>query len=88
MVQPRAGQGAVQIALRLPPELRDQIKAVAEENGRSINSEIIHRLQTTLEMDAYQPGPSVNTDDELDILDEVNRLIETANQLLRKRAGK
>ncbi|MFC4624231.1 Arc family DNA-binding protein [Daeguia caeni] len=44
MVQPRAGQGTVQIALRLPPDLRDRIKEAAEKHGRSINSEIINTL--------------------------------------------
>lgn len=45
MVQPRAGQGAVQIALRLPPEMRDKLKELADESGRSINSEILARLE-------------------------------------------
>lgn len=45
MVQPRAGQGAVQIALRLPADLRDRVRAAAEAAGRSINSEIIATLE-------------------------------------------
>ncbi|WJR66944.1 Arc family DNA-binding protein [Neorhizobium sp. CSC1952] len=45
MVQPRAGQGSVQIALRLPEELRDRIRRHAEENGRSMNSQIVHMLE-------------------------------------------
>lgn len=45
MVQPRAGQGAVQIALRLPADLRDRVRAAAEEAGRSVNSEIVRVLE-------------------------------------------
>lgn len=59
MVQPRAGQGAVQIALRLPPELRDQIKSVADQNGRSINSEIISRLEASLTPESPPSGIGV-----------------------------
>lgn len=47
MVQPRAGQGAVQIALRMSPEMRDRIREAADANGRSMNSEIIARLEST-----------------------------------------
>lgn len=45
MVQPRSGQGSVQIALRLPPSLRDRIRDAAEKNGRSMNSEIVSTLE-------------------------------------------
>lgn len=51
MVQPRAGQGAVQIALRLPPDIRDRLKRSAERSGRSLNSEILLRIQDSLEID-------------------------------------
>ena len=30
--------------LRIPPDLKDRIKESARINGRSINSEIVHRL--------------------------------------------
>jgi hypothetical protein len=51
MVMPRTGNGVVQIALRLPEQLRDQIKHVATQNGRSINSEIIARIEQSFEQD-------------------------------------
>lgn len=38
-------QNSEQYQLRLPPELRDQIKADAKANGRSMNAEIIARLE-------------------------------------------
>ena len=67
MVQPRAGQGAVQIALRLSPELRDAIRAVADKNGRSMNSEIVRRLEESLLVeslpdDDYAPTENIHPD--------------------------
>lgn len=49
MVMPRTGNGVVQIALRLPEPLRDQIRSAAAESGRSINSEIVARLEGSFE---------------------------------------
>ena len=34
--------------IRLPADLKDQIEALAKQAGRSMNAEIIHRLQQTL----------------------------------------
>lgn len=41
----KAGRGADQYMLRFPPGLRDRIKAYAEDQGTSINSEIIRILE-------------------------------------------
>lgn len=35
-----------QMKLRLPPELKEQVESVAKENGRSMNAEIVHRLES------------------------------------------
>lgn len=43
------GRGSDQVSLRLPPGMRGTIKTKARENLRSMNSEIVARLQTTLE---------------------------------------
>lgn len=37
-----------QMKLRLPPDMRDKIAALAKENNRSMNAEIIARLQRTM----------------------------------------
>jgi predicted HicB family RNase H-like nuclease len=34
--------------LRLPPDLHVLLKATAKENGRSLNSEIVYRLRSSL----------------------------------------
>lgn len=51
MVMTRTGKGVVQIALRLPEELRDQIRYLAAQNGRSLNSEIIARIERSFQQD-------------------------------------
>ncbi|WP_449043719.1 Arc family DNA-binding protein [Paracoccus versutus] len=49
--------------VRMPPELKARIHAAAEANNRSMNAEIIHRLQTTFEMDDYQPVENAHADE-------------------------
>lgn len=44
-IQKKTQHNYVQSALRLPPELRDEIKEAAELSGRTMNAEIIARLQ-------------------------------------------
>jgi predicted HicB family RNase H-like nuclease len=36
------------LTLRLPPEIHRNLKAVAVENGRSLNAEIVQRLRRSL----------------------------------------
>lgn len=38
-------QGTVQIALRISPDLRERVKAAAEANNRSVNSELTATLE-------------------------------------------
>lgn len=45
--------------LRLPEGMRQSIKDAADKSGRSMNAEIIHRLQTTIETGDYNPGENV-----------------------------
>jgi hypothetical protein len=53
----KPGRGSEQFVLRLPEGMRDQIKASAEDSGRSMNQEIITVLEE------YFPSPP--TDDEI-----------------------
>lgn len=50
--------GFVQIALRISPDLRERIKAAAESNGRSVNTELVVTLER-----AY-PAPSLSEEEE------------------------
>lgn len=39
----------VPLGLRMPPEVKEQIEAAARANGRSMNAEIVARLQASFE---------------------------------------
>ncbi|TMV67620.1 Arc family DNA-binding protein [Thioclava sp. BHET1] len=41
--------------LRMPNGMRDQVKALATENGRSMNAEIVFHLRKALEESAAEP---------------------------------
>lgn len=87
MVSRIPSRGSDQFNLRFPDGMRERIRASAEENGRSMNAEIIYRLQTTLEMDSYVPQENIHPDDGMS--DEA--LYELALSLmttLQKRMGK
>lgn len=71
MVQPRAGQGAVQIALRLPVGLRDRIKRGAEQHGRSMNSEIVDALER-----AFPEPPNLE-----EIAEDIRRHVQILRQM-------
>lgn len=60
--EPYPSETADRFIVRFPDGMRDRIRDEAAKNNRSMNAEIIHRLQETLEMDDYQPMENVNTD--------------------------
>lgn len=53
----------VRYTIRVPVDIYEHVARRADENGRSINAEITERLKTVQEMDAYVPGPNVQTDE-------------------------
>ena len=79
-------RGSDQVKLRLPDGMRDQLKEAAKENNRSLNAEIIARLE------AYTDSPSnsnrldeimetlIKYDEKLDKLaDMLGRICEVKN---------
>lgn len=48
--------GPYRFLLRMPQPLREQLRAAAEHNGRSLNGEIVKRLEQGLEPDAGAPS--------------------------------
>jgi plasmid stability protein len=46
-----ASRGSEQFMVRFPDGMRERIKMAADENGRSMNAEIIHRLEQTFSVD-------------------------------------
>lgn len=45
-----------QMRVRLPPDLKDNLEQLATKNGRSMNAEIVYRLQQSLEHDQNRMG--------------------------------
>ena len=63
-----ASRGSDQFMVRFPEGMRDEIKRLADENGRSMNSEIIDRLKFALE------HSGIDVDELLNTLQEQNHL--------------
>ena len=45
-----------QFNVRMPADLKEKIEEAAKENGRSMNAEIVYRLQQSLEHDQNRSG--------------------------------
>ncbi|MFC4059108.1 Arc family DNA-binding protein [Planomonospora corallina] len=48
----------IRFSLRLPDDLHDRIAAQAAKDRRSINSEILHLLETALDATGDDAGPA------------------------------
>jgi hypothetical protein len=64
--------------LRMPEKLRDEIVESAKKSGRSINAEIVARLQNSLGWDQYDPADLARG------LDEVERDVARIIEVLRE----
>ncbi|WP_295950204.1 Arc family DNA-binding protein [uncultured Bartonella sp.] len=64
MTNNTVGRGSDQVKLRLPDGMRDELKEAAKANGRSMNAEIIAKLQD------YTDSPSNS-----DRLDEIRETL-------------
>jgi len=56
--------------LRMPDDLRQQLEAAAKENHRSLNAEIVARLQESFDKPAARPMQDSDLDMLLDLLRE------------------
>ncbi|KQV68414.1 hypothetical protein ASC90_12450 [Rhizobium sp. Root1220] len=76
----RAGRGSDQFPLRLPDGMRDRIKESAEAAGRSMNAEIVLRLESSfrsdkadvMRLDVRERGSEVNAE----VLEHLSRLVQ------------
>ncbi|MDD0837926.1 Arc family DNA-binding protein [Curvibacter sp. HBC61] len=66
--------------VRLPDGMRDQIASEAKSNQRSMNAEIVHRLQQT-----FQPGGSVQLGDTFEV--ELAEMVEEVVKALGHKVG-
>lgn len=73
-----------QYMARLPIGMRDMLKAAAKANGRSLNSEIVHRLETWREPSKSSAGMArleVDTTEVKEALSLVRQLGEATEQV-------
>jgi len=70
--------------LRLPDRMRHQLAEAATANGRSLNSEIVHRLTQSLERDGIQKKLSQHLKTQGDHLAKVEGEIAALVQQLRQ----
>ena len=72
-----------QFVLRLPDGMRDRIKTIAEENGRSMNAEIVARLSTSLDPSARESEAERRLQNIRDIIrkheEEIRRMYDKSN---------
>lgn len=74
-----------QLKFRVPAGLKQELEKAAAENNRSLNAEIIYRLQETLQMDAYQPQENIGSDPiEADLTPTQKRLLKKLLEKLEK----
>ena len=53
----------LQVNFRMPAELKERLEQAAKESGRSITSELVHRLRKSLDQDQPPKTPRVFRDD-------------------------
>ena len=73
----------VQVNFRMPVELRDRIKAAADDNGRSMNAEIIIRLDRTFEPPVDMPDIELDAEE----LQQMDKIMREFASLLANRKG-
>lgn len=66
----------MQVNFRMPASLKAHLERESQANGRSLTAEIVYRLQTTLEMDAYEPGTNAHPDGAIDAALTLSRAIK------------
>ncbi|MFG6566988.1 Arc family DNA-binding protein [Sulfitobacter sp. 1A13679] len=68
-----------QFIVRFPDGMRDQIKAAAEANNRSMNAEIVHRLELSLTTQSLHGGlENVPTERFIELLGEMQERLRKA----------
>jgi hypothetical protein len=61
----KVGRGADQFVLRFPKGMRDFLKFAAEKNGRSMNTEIVARLENSEELSRQLATMTIRRDEAL-----------------------
>lgn len=67
---------ADKFVVRLPNGMREQIAEVARQNNRSMNSEIVRRIATSLASDGVDDqSPMLETGEEIDWIPQIGQLV-------------
>lgn len=69
MTQESVSRRLDKVIVRLPDGMRDQLKSAAEANNRSMNAEIVSRLEGSFLVDTS--SPNLNTDEAKKIIESV-----------------
>lgn len=84
---PSPSRTADQFVVRLPDGMRGRIAAEAAVNGRSMNAEIVTRLQASLESAPHSPLPeikiSLETGDEPISWDEIHEVVSAIRKKMQ-----
>ena len=67
--------------LRMLPDLRERIERAAAENGRSLNAEIVHRLELSL-AEASAKAPRLTNDEAVRTVSDAVTKLEAAHKLM------
>ena len=68
--------------LRLPDGMRERVREAAEQNKRSMNAEIIARLEASFSPATDQGGVTVPRHEWLKMLHEIERFAEGAEKII------
>jgi len=70
----RPGSATVQVGLRLKENLRKRLAAEAERAGRSLNLEIVNRLERSLEFEMHLAAAQEHADSAKVLLSELREM--------------
>lgn len=80
----KAGRGSDQFMVRFPDGLRDRIRSAAETNSRSMNAEIVYRLEasfTFMEAHHIKPAAEGSPSEALQVMPTEHRLLHAIEAL-------
>lgn len=66
------GKDFIQTAFRMPPAMHEALRNAADESGRSLNAEMVHRIGNSLGMEF----PSASKDDANDVIGLLEEISE------------
>lgn len=84
-MKPTNSRTAEKFVVRLPDGMREQVAQVARKNHRSMNSEIIDRLEQSLLNSQFEPAQKKQSDplDAGELKTELNRAYRIIDRLLQ-----